>query len=74
MKPIHFVLYACIAMSVSACGIETAGTAATSANLKKQELEEGRKSLDRVQYQIHQANTTASTRLEDYNLDSDSDE
>jgi len=54
--------------------LETASTAATSASLKKQELEQGRKSLDRAQFQINQANNTAAHRLEDFNLDRDTEE
>ena len=34
---------------LSACGVETASTATTSAALKKQELEQGRATLDKVQ-------------------------
>ena len=74
MKPIHFVLSACICLSLGGCGLETASTAATSASLKKQELEQGHKSLDRAQFQINQANNTAAHRLEDFNLDSDTEE
>lgn len=74
MKPIYYVLSACILLQVSGCGLETVGTAATSASLKKQELEQGRKSLDRAKFQINQANATATHRLEDFNLDQDTEE
>jgi len=74
MKPIYYVLSVCMFLSVSGCGLETASTAATSASLKKQELEQGRKSLDRAKFQINQANATATHRLEDFNLDQDTEE
>jgi NAD(P)H-dependent FMN reductase len=48
---------AVMAMTVllSACGVETAGTAATGAAIKKQELEEGRKTQERAQQKIDEA-------------------
>ena len=47
-----------IALSVIAlcgCGVETMGTAATTAVLKKQELEQGRKNMQNAQQRIDQA-------------------
>ena len=43
------------AMSLAACGIETAGTAATGAAIKKQELEEGKRTQQRANEKIDQA-------------------
>jgi hypothetical protein len=43
----------CIALA--ACGVETASTAATSATIKKQELEQGKQSMERAQEKINQA-------------------
>jgi hypothetical protein len=43
------------AMSLAACGIETAGTAATGAAIKKQELEEGKRTQQRTQQKIDDA-------------------
>ena len=43
------------AMSLAACGIETAGTAATGAAIKKQELEEGKRTQQRSTEKIDQA-------------------
>lgn len=40
---------------VSACGVETVGTAATGAALKKQELQEGKKTMEQMQQKIDQA-------------------
>ncbi len=39
----------------AACGVETAGTAATAAALKKQELEEGKRTQQRANEKIDQA-------------------
>ena len=38
--------------TLAACGVETAGTAASAAALKKQELEQGRATLDKVQRDV----------------------
>jgi len=40
---------------LAGCGVETVGTAATSAQLKKQELEQGKKTQQRAQEKIDQA-------------------
>jgi hypothetical protein len=37
------------------CGAETATTAATAANIKKQELEQGQKNLEQVQQKLDQS-------------------
>ena len=46
------------------CGVETATTAATGAAIKKQELEEGKKTLEQVQQKIGQAMEQAQQRAE----------
>ena len=74
MKSIYYAVAAILLLSLGGCGLETAGSAATSASLKKQELEQGRKSLDRAQFQINQANSTSTMRLEDFKLDEDAKE
>lgn len=43
------------AFAVAGCGVETASTAATAASLKKQELEEGKKTQARAQQKIDEA-------------------
>ena len=43
------------AAALSACGLDTATSAATAAALKKQELEQGKKTLDQAQQKIGQA-------------------
>ena len=40
---------------LAACGVETAGTAATAAAIKKQELEEGKRTQQRSTEKIDQA-------------------
>jgi hypothetical protein len=40
------ILVALAAALVAGCGVETAGTAATAAAAKKQEIEQGRKTMD----------------------------
>jgi hypothetical protein len=47
------VLAACTL--VAACGVETVGTAATGAAIKKQELEEGKRTQQRAQQKIDDA-------------------
>lgn len=48
--------------TLAACGIETASTAATSAALKKQELEQGRATMDKVQRDLDAAAKQAAQR------------
>ena len=49
---------------VSACGVETASTAATGAAIKKQELEQGKKTMEQMQQKIDQANLQSQQRAE----------
>ncbi|HZT63233.1 MAG TPA: hypothetical protein VFA36_08850 [Burkholderiales bacterium] len=44
-----------IAAALSACGLDTASSAATAAALKKQELEQAKKTQDQAQQKIGQA-------------------
>jgi len=44
-----------LAAALAGCGVETATTAATAASLKKQELEQGQKTLQRAQEKIDAA-------------------
>ncbi len=41
-----------VAAALAGCGAETASTAATAASLKKQEVEQGQKTLQRAQEKI----------------------
>jgi NifU-like protein involved in Fe-S cluster formation len=61
MKQLIIVL----AMAVLAgCGVETATTAATGAAIKKQEIEEGKKTMERMQQNIGQAMEQTRQRAE----------
>ena len=59
-----FVTYLVVMLALSACGVETATTAATGAAIKKQELEQGRKTMDQLQQKIDQANLQSQQRAE----------
>jgi NifU-like protein involved in Fe-S cluster formation len=43
------------AVALTGCGVETASTAATAASIKKQELQEGQKTMQRAQQKIEGA-------------------
>ncbi len=58
------VLWLGVVLSMSGCGIETASTAATGAAIKKQELEQGRKTMDQMQQKIDQAAQQSQQRAE----------
>jgi outer membrane lipopolysaccharide assembly protein LptE/RlpB len=47
---------------LSACGVDTASSAATAAALKKQELEQGRQQIEQVRQQLDQANQQVAQR------------
>ncbi len=53
-----------VVLSMSGCGVETASTAATGAAIKKQELEQGRKTMDQMQQKIDQAAQQSQQRAE----------
>lgn len=44
-----------IAMSLAACGVETASTAATSATMKKKEIDQAKNMMREAQQKIDQA-------------------
>ncbi len=52
MKP---ALFGMLALALSGCGVEVATTAATSAAIKKQELETGKQTKDRLDKEIGEA-------------------
>ena len=41
--------------ALAGCGVETVGTAATAASIKKQELEQGKKTMEQAQQKIDAA-------------------
>ena len=49
------IVAALAAAFLAACGVETAGTAATGAAIKKQELEEGKRTQQHMQQKIDDA-------------------
>ena len=53
-----------VILALSACGVETASTAATGAALKKQELEQGKKTMEQMQQRLDQANLQVQQRAE----------
>ena len=50
--------------ALAGCGAETASTAATGASIKQREIEEGKKTMERVQREVGQALDQASQRSE----------
>lgn len=56
------LLVAVIAAALSGCGVETASTAATAASIKKQELQEGKRTMERAQQKIDGAMQQAQQR------------
>jgi hypothetical protein len=56
-------LIAFLFLSLCGCGLEAVGTAATSASMKKQELEEGQRTMQRMKGSIEQMNLQATDRL-----------
>ena len=64
MRVVSMVFVVCW---LSACGVETVGTAATAAALKKQEIEQGKKTLEQVQQRLGQANQDLQQRTEQTN-------
>ncbi|UCV26991.1 hypothetical protein [Ferribacterium limneticum] len=47
---------------LAACSVETAGTAATAAAMKKQEIEQGRAAMEKVQRDLDAANQQVAQR------------
>ena len=56
------ILATLLFLSVCGCGVEAVGTAATAASMKKQELEEGQRTMERVESSIEQMNLQAVDR------------
>jgi NifU-like protein involved in Fe-S cluster formation len=48
------ILAALAVAALAGCGVDTASTAATAAALKKQELEQGKKTMEQMQKSINQ--------------------
>ena len=56
------ILVTLLFLSVCGCGVEAVGTAATAASMKKQELKEGQRTMERVESSIEQMNLQAVDR------------
>jgi uncharacterized protein YceK len=56
---------ALLILTLSGCGLETATTAATGAAAKKQEIEQGKKTLEQTQRKIDQAIPRGQQRTQD---------
>jgi ABC-type glycerol-3-phosphate transport system substrate-binding protein len=53
--PKLIIAFVALALALAGCGVETATTAATGAAIKKQEVEEGKKTMTQVENKIGQA-------------------
>ena len=51
-----------LAAALAGCGLETASTAATAASIKQQEIQEGKKTMERAQQKIDGAMQQAQQR------------
>jgi hypothetical protein len=60
----HKLIVMCALAALAGCGVETATTAATGAAIKKQEVEEGRKTMEQAQQKIGQAMEQAQQRAD----------
>ena len=58
------MLLMAVLAATAACGVETAGTAATGAVIKKQELEQGQATMQQMQQRIDDMNRQAQQRAE----------
>lgn len=58
------LLYLLVFVSLGGCGVEAVGTAATGASIKKQELEQGQKTMQQVEERVGQMNLEATDRLQ----------
>jgi surface antigen len=62
--PMKTLIAAIVLMLLAACGVETATTAATGAVIKKQEIEEGKKTMERTQAKVEDAMQQMQQRAE----------
>jgi outer membrane PBP1 activator LpoA protein len=61
MRCIVFIL---AAIALAGCGVETASTAATAGQIKKRELEQGKKTLEQAQQRINQSTEQLQRRAD----------
>ncbi|HLB16096.1 MAG TPA: hypothetical protein VJM14_14280 [Burkholderiales bacterium] len=62
MRPI---LIAFAVALLAACGVETAGTAATAGAVKKQEVEQGKKTMEQATRRVEDSMSKAQQRLQE---------
>ena len=60
----HKFIAICALAALAGCGVETATTAATGAAIKKQEVEEGRKTMEQTQAKVGAAMEQVQQRAE----------
>ena len=60
---IHAFAIAALA-AIAGCGVDTATTAATGAAIKKQEMDQGKKTMEQMQQKLDQANQQVQQRSE----------
>lgn len=58
------IIAAATMLLLAACGVETASTAATGAVIRKQEMEEGKKTMERSQAKVEEAVQQMQQRAE----------
>jgi curli biogenesis system outer membrane secretion channel CsgG len=59
------VVIATLLAALAGCGVETAGTAATAAAIKKQELDQGKKTMEQAQQRINDATQLQQQRADE---------
>jgi curli biogenesis system outer membrane secretion channel CsgG len=59
------VVIATLLAALAGCGVETAGTAATAAAIKKQELDQGKKTMEQAQQRINDATQLQRQRADE---------
>ena len=64
MKSLKLLVVLSILLSLGGCGVETATTAATGAVIKKNEMEEGKKTMERSQAKVQDAVQQMQERAE----------
>ena len=58
------VLFVLSISALAGCGVDTATTAATGAAIKKQEMDQGKKTMEQMQQKLDQANQQVQQRSE----------
>ncbi|MBI3045116.1 MAG: hypothetical protein HYY78_20065 [Betaproteobacteria bacterium] len=68
---IHAVAFMAVAGVLAGCGVDTATTAATGAAIKRQEADQGKKTLEQMQQKTEQAAQQLQQRAEQANAAAD---